>query len=63
MNAFLRGVYSVIPAARLLLVSSRDVAVMLSGKPAIDVKEWAAHTRVQGQQGGGCRFFCLLICA
>jgi len=48
LNAFLRGVYTVIPPELFLLVSSRDLALMLSGTPKIDVDEWASHTRYRG---------------
>mmetsp|Transcript_21923 Transcript_21923/g.65705 ORF Transcript_21923/g.65705 Transcript_21923/m.65705 type:complete len:1135 (-) Transcript_21923:106-3510(-) len=48
LNAFLRGVYAVIPAELFLLVSSRDLALMLSGTPTIDVDEWVAHTQYRG---------------
>mmetsp|Transcript_7857 Transcript_7857/g.23373 ORF Transcript_7857/g.23373 Transcript_7857/m.23373 type:complete len:1494 (+) Transcript_7857:164-4645(+) len=48
LEAFLRGVYAVIPQELFLLVSSRDVALMLSGTPTIDVDEWAAATHYRG---------------
>ena len=40
LNAFVRGIYAVIPEELFLLVSSRDLGLMLSGTPTIDVDEW-----------------------
>ena len=37
-----------VPPELFLLVSSRDLALMLSGTPTIDVDEWMEHTKYHG---------------
>ena len=48
LNAFTRGIYAVIPEELFLLVSSRDLGLMLSGTPTIDVDEWVRFSHYRG---------------
>ena len=46
--AFLRGVYAVVPPEAFLLVSARELELLLCGTPDLDVRAWRAHTVYKG---------------
>ncbi len=48
LDAFLQGVFSVVPREVLLLLSARELELVLFGAPDIDVDEWRRSTVYRG---------------
>jgi hypothetical protein len=48
LDAFLRGVYSVVPREVGMLLSARELELVLFGAPDIDVNEWRRSTVYRG---------------
>ena len=48
LDAFLKGVYSVVPRIVLMLLSARELELVLFGAPEIDVDEWRRSTVYRG---------------
>jgi len=48
LDAFLRGVYSVVPRIVIMLLSARELELVLFGAPDIDVNEWRRSTVYRG---------------
>ena len=52
---FLAGLWDIVPpeALRECGIDERDLSLLISGIPTIDVDSWKEHTIVQGSRGGG----------
>ncbi len=48
LDAFVRGLHDVVPADALGLFDERELELLISGLPEIDVDEWRAHTEYTG---------------
>ncbi|KAJ1458300.1 hypothetical protein M885DRAFT_513415 [Pelagophyceae sp. CCMP2097] len=46
--ALLAGFYEVVPPACMLLVTARELELVLCGTPALDVSDWKEHTLLRG---------------
>lgn len=44
MQALLKGLYEIVPKEVLQIFSERELELLISGLPEIDVDEWRANT-------------------
>ena len=49
IEAFLKGVYAVVPLEAFLLVSAVELELMLCGASELDVDSWMAHAQYRGE--------------
>ncbi|GAA5969495.1 hypothetical protein JCM11641_008133 [Rhodosporidiobolus odoratus] len=48
MDAMLRGLYEIVPKDILQIFSERELELLISGLPEVEVDEWRAHTDLVG---------------
>lgn len=49
MQALLKGLYEIVPKDLLQIFSERELELLISGLPEIDVDEWRANTGTSDQ--------------